>query len=281
MKKHKIANTVFEFEFISKDYFKLRFKDYELLENEKTQYFLKFELVHKINPAKGKLLKESRTGKRFKANGIIYDDLYIKDEIVTKIIYDNNLITVYLKKGLNEITQREYVISSMLFSEIMKKEKKVVIHASAIKYQNEAILFSAPSGIGKSTQARLWVEYFQDADYINDDKPVLSLEENIFYCYGSPWSGKTSLNNNYRLPLKAIIFLQQAENNSIEKMSSFSKIHNLMTNLGITDREDENNLIIKYCDQLISHIDIYFLKCRIDNEAVEIVHRKLYNLEQK
>ena len=52
----------------------------------------------------------------------------------------------------------------------------MLIHSSALVYDGGAYLFSADSGVGKSTHTRLWLQAFGDTVHIlNDDKPVVKL----------------------------------------------------------------------------------------------------------
>ncbi len=53
----------------------------------------------------------------------------------------------------------------------------VLFHASALMIDNEAVLFAAPSGTGKSTHARIWRETFGGrVTMINDDKPLIAIK---------------------------------------------------------------------------------------------------------
>ena len=52
---------------------------------------------------------------------------------------------------------------------ILQKHGVVFLHASQIAVRNKGILFTAPSGTGKTTPARLWEKYRQ-ADIICNDR---------------------------------------------------------------------------------------------------------------
>ena len=67
----------------------------------------------------------------------------------------------------------------------------VAIHSSCIVYKDKAILFLGESGTGKSTHTRLWREHIPEAVLLNDDSPIVRVEEEKIWAYGSPWSGKT------------------------------------------------------------------------------------------
>ena len=49
----------------------------------------------------------------------------------------------------------------------------------------------------KSTHARLWKDYLKDqVDWINDDKPLIKLEDGKIFIYGGPFSGHYVQNQN-------------------------------------------------------------------------------------
>ena len=82
-----------------------------------------------------------------------------------------------------------------------------------------AYLFSANSGTGKSTHTGLWLEHFKDKAYIiNDDKPVLKKENDSWYVYGTPWSGKYDINANKKELLGGIVFLERSKTNYLEPL---------------------------------------------------------------
>ena len=41
---------------------------------------------------------------------------------------------------------------------LLATQRAVILHSAYIDYKGKAILFSAPSGTGKSTQAELWMD---------------------------------------------------------------------------------------------------------------------------
>ena len=59
--------------------------------------------------------------------------------------------------------------------------------ASFIRWQGRGILFSAPSGTGKSTQANLWVQH-QGAEVINGDRAALRQVGGRWQAFGLPYA---------------------------------------------------------------------------------------------
>jgi len=113
----------------------------------------------------------------------------------------------------------EYIWTGASFCRHLLDYEGMVLHASALAYEERAYLFSAPCGTGKSTHARQWQEHFgsDKVQIINDDKPALRLTDGSFYVFGTPWSGKSEYSLNVQVPLQAICFLEQSAHNWIEK----------------------------------------------------------------
>ena len=113
----------------------------------------------------------------------------------------------------------------------------LALHGSALCMDGEAIIFTAKSGTGKSTHTRLWREVFGDRVWmINDDKPMIRLENGCARVYGTPWDGKHHLSRNASAPLRAIVKLERAEENRIELMNRADAFQLLMTHGAVTRR---------------------------------------------
>ena len=93
----------------------------------------------------------------------------------------------------------------------------ILVAVVVFAMDGQAYLFSADSGVGKSTHSRLWQQVFGDqrVTIINDDKPALRLRDGVWYVYGTPWSGKYGLNHNLCYPLAGICFLERSKTNKI------------------------------------------------------------------
>ena len=94
------------------------------------------------------------------------------------------------------------------------------MHAAVVAHEGKARLFLGHSGTGKSTHARQWLAQYHTAYLLNDDNPILLVDERKqLWVYGSPWSGKTPCYRNERVPVAAIIQLEQAPQNSISDLT--------------------------------------------------------------
>ncbi len=147
----------------------------------------------------------------------------------------------------------------------------IIFHSSAVMVDGKAYLFTAPSGTGKSTHARLWREMLGErAVMINDDKPIIRYIDGKFYVYGTPWNGKHRLDTNMRAEIKAICRISQAKENSIRKVSGAEM---LMTVMNQTIRPSDitaMDKLLSLIDKMLKSVDLYFLGCNISREAAEL-----------
>ncbi len=152
----------------------------------------------------------------------------------------------------------------------------IIFHSSAVMVDGKAYLFTAPSGTGKSTHARLWREMLKErAVMINDDKPIIRFVDGKFYVYGTPWNGKHRLDTNMRAEIKAICRISQAKENSIRKVNGAEM---LMTVLNQTLRPPEEKAMDKLLaliDRMLKSVDLYFLGCNISREAAELSYKTM------
>ena len=79
------------------------------------------------------------------------------------------------------------VLSSMLrilYAQAALGRDAVSVHASCVSLKGRGYLFLGKSGTGKSTHSRQWLEAFPDCRLLNDDNPVLRIEDGMVSVYG-------------------------------------------------------------------------------------------------
>ena len=150
------------------------------------------------------------------------------------------------------------------------------IHTSAISYNNSGIIFSAPSGTGKSTHTSLWQENFENVEIINDDMPLVSIKDDKIILHGAPWAGSTGINKNVSVPLKAIVFLEQAKENSIEKLMTLPALQRLLREFYVPSDRELIDKTYAFLNLLLTNIPCYVLKCLPDKDAVLTVKNELF-----
>lgn len=168
-----------------------------------------------------------------------------------------------------------FMLTGIAFRNNIIHDNGIVIHSSSISWNGKGLLFTAPSGTGKSTHVRLWEKYFENAvTVVNDDTPAIRIIDDIPVLCGTPWSGSSDKFTDDKVPLHAIVILEQALQNSIRKLSLPEALPRLMPRcfLPYFDEElmEKASMVI---GKLVSTIPVYFLQCRPDKEAMELVHK--------
>lgn len=152
----------------------------------------------------------------------------------------------------------------------------MMIHAAAIVYKGDGILFCGMHEAGKSTQANLWKKHLH-AEPLNYDQPCILANLDPILVHGSPWSGKEELYRNASAPLRAIVFVEKAPEDEAIRVSAgeaFSLIclHNYLYPLtGVL--EDQYQKVI---ETVVRRIPVYRLRCTKTENAVRVLYRALY-----
>ena len=171
--------------------------------------------------------------------------------------------------GLNDALMLVYAFAGS-FRETM------LIHASAILKHGKGYPFIAKSGTGKSTHSSLWMKHIEDCELLNDDNPVIRVEDGTPYIYGSPWSGKTPCYRNLRAQLGAVVRIDRAPKNSIERLDPVSAFASLLP--ACSSMKWDETIYNNLCDaitRIIETTPIYTLHCLPDEEAALLCHKTI------
>lgn len=105
----------------------------------------------------------------------------------------------------------EKLFHAIRFTFLVKAQMQglYAIHSSSICYRDMAWLFSAPSGIGKSTHTAIWNRLYQ-TPLLNGDLNLIGIKDGIPVVYGIPWCGTSGRYTTETRPLGGITFLKQA-----------------------------------------------------------------------
>ena len=191
-------------------------------------------------------------------------------------VADAYAIDTFEKSGLEIPVKFFILIRHILWYAIVIKDG-IMLHSSALSYKGKGILFSAPSGTGKSTQSALWKKEFEDeVVIINDDTPFIRNIDSVSYVYGCPWSGKSEINEQMKVPVKAVISVKQGKENSVKKLTATEGFFRIFNE---TKKPVESNMLDKAMDNVItflSNTEVYELTCTPEKEAVYVLKEVLF-----
>lgn len=176
------------------------------------------------------------------------------------------------------LTDFEYMFTGLVFSDRLTYLGGLVLHGSSLAFDGNGIIFSAPSGTGKSTHTGLWREKYGDrVVMLNDDKPAIRFNDHGEpMVYGTPWSGKTELNTNASAPLRGIVFLQRGETNAIRRLSITEALLYMNRELPLPYHDAAlGEQLLDTAARLLQTVPAYLMSCTISEEAVELVRTTL------
>lgn len=147
----------------------------------------------------------------------------------------------------------------------------LLIHASVVRYNGLANIFFGVSGTGKSTHSRLWLENIEGSDLLNDDNPVLRLEDGKVYVYGSPWSGKTPCYRNVKVEVGKIVNLRQAPQNAISEIKGLNAYAGIISSSSsIRWKRSVMEAINATASSIAMAVPSYELHCLPDPDAARL-----------
>ena len=145
------------------------------------------------------------------------------------------------------------------------------VHAAVINWNGHGILFTGPSGVGKSTQATLW-ERLESAQILNGDRGIIRLQDSCPLVYGSPYAGTSGIYRAGSAQVRCIVVLSQAAENSLRKLTSreaFFALYPQCTIQSWNQQFVENASTL--LQQMVSEVDVYHLACRPDTDSVKLL----------
>ncbi len=144
-----------------------------------------------------------------------------------------------------------------------------MLHASYIAVDGGAILFAAPSGTGKSTQADLW-QRCTGAEIINGDRVLLGKQGDRWFAHGFPSCGTSGICVNRSLPLRAIILLSQGKENRIETVQNAVK--RLVSGMVVTPWDSQQlEAAFSTAEDIARSVPVFGYAARNDSTAVTVL----------
>lgn len=176
---------------------------------------------------------------------------------------------------LETLEMAEYLATGDVFAGGLLRNAGMMLHASCISYEGQAVCFSAPPGVGKSTHTEKWVRLF-GAEILNDDKPALRRREEGWKAYGTPWSGKHDLSANRGAPLKGICFLFRGEQTTLEPLTPAQALPLFMSQTVFRLGRANMERLLPLADRLLREVPLWKLTCTKEDEAAYVVREALF-----
>ena len=184
---------------------------------------------------------------------------------------------VYLQREFLPYASIDTVFYSLFALERhLLTENGVILHCAMLRVGSEALLFSGPSGIGKSTHASLWQTHVPDAEIINGDRALLQWVDGQLMAHSWCVSGSSGICLNQSLPVRGIIFLRQELENGGAPLRDLGAVKRLVSQITVNHWNPQAvERVWELAEQMARDAAIYEYGCNMQPEAVTELARIL------
>lgn len=172
----------------------------------------------------------------------------------------------------------EYLETVALYRKLAKpllERNCLIIHGAAVVVDGVVYLFTAKSGTGKTTHAKLWLENIENSYIINGDKPLIKIEDGGIILYGTLWQGKEGYGVNEKAPLRAICVLERNTENRIERISAIDAFPKLYQQTFHFDGIEEMEHTMELLSELANNVELYRLGCNMLDDAALVAYHAM------
>lgn len=207
---------------------------------------------------------------------------------------------VYVDRAIGWLLESDPAFAALLSLERhMIEDGAMILHSAYMCWKDMAVLFSAPSETGKSTQSGLWEKY-RGTRQVNGDRSLLiyervtqeqsqanceqrmaeqslvNHEQGCWMAYGWPVCGSSEICHNEAFPIKAIVMLKQAKENHISRLKGLQALRLVMEQITINSWNREFQMkAMDQIDLLLREIPVYLLECDMSEDAVVCLEKVL------
>ena len=172
-----------------------------------------------------------------------------------------------------------------VFTSLLALERRLIardsliLHCAYMVYQGEAILFSAPSETGKTTQANLWEKY-RGSRTVNGDRALLGKRKGRWTAQGWPVCGTSEVCQNEEFPIRAVVMLSQAKENQAQQLPPGRAFPLLYSQITVNKWNMKDHLhAIDLIQELAEGVPVFHLGCTISEKAVDCLEKALKKLD--
>lgn len=200
--------------------------------------------------------------------GPIASTLYTKD-------FRRVVCTIHEKPFLEPPKRLGSILRFLPMRAIFQHFGVLFFHAAQVEAEGGGILFTAPSGGGKSTQANLWVRN-RGGTLLCGDRTLLRRSQAGWRTYGYPIDGSSPVRTTESKRPHCLVLLSQAEENRVTPLYGARALAGLMPQLVIDSWSAQaRNRAVDLLLDLIQDVPVYALACTPDARAVACLEQQL------
>lgn len=233
-------------------------------------YVFRFEMVAELLPPVGECIANTGAVRIYADRSRYIGSVEQSwEHAYVKVICDGREYRAQLKQSVFTQAIGVHTVLNVLGAEhLVAQEGGFIFHSSYIQVDGKAVLFTAPSETGKSTQAELW-HRLRGAPIHNGDRSAVRWQNGQAYACGIPFAGSSQICENVTLPLAAIVYLKQAPRTTIRRLRGAESFRRVWEGCSVNtwDRSDVDR-ISETVMQVLSAVPVFELACTPDESAI-------------
>ena len=188
---------------------------------------------------------------------------------------EGNSFKISIRESLLPEITIANLFSTAQTAKLFPERNEFVLHASYVVYQGKAILFCAPSGTGKSTQANFW-NLARNTITVNEDRAIVFQQNGIYYAGGCWATGSSSICRNISVPIHRIVLLEQGSENTVVNLPLAENVKRIIAQCSfeVENLQIREKIICNILD-LIAAVPVIGYACVNDISAVEELEKHL------
>lgn len=152
----------------------------------------------------------------------------------------------------------------------------IVLHSCYTVYDGKAILFTAPSGTGKTTQANIWKRVY-GSRIVNGDLTLLQRTEKGWFACGFPHHGSADECFNERWPIAAIAIVRQAPEDRVEQIGPAQRLGLLYSECTVNSWDGgQVTAAMELLTSLVLRVPTVMLHCTMEDTAAHVLHNFIF-----
>lgn len=215
----------------------------------------------------------------------------VKEDLVPDILVEANEQDLDLEKAIlrKKISPDYHIDPCFMESHAIHRKiadsmilfNTILMHGSAISTNGNGYMIVAASGVGKTLRSNLWIETIPESFILNGDKPLVRILKDSVTVYGTPWCGKEGKNRNDKSILKAIFFLERADNEehtTLTEIDIGKALPSLLLQTYFSSNSEDIIKTIQLFNIMATNVKFYRFRSTPTRESVRVAYETVFNL---
>jgi len=172
------------------------------------------------------------------------------------------------RKSMNPVLERKAILRKIV--EILPGFSVMLMHGAVVCNGDDAYMFTAPSGEGKTTRAHLFLETHPNSFILNGDKPFIKVMKDRVLVYSSPWKGKEDEGVNAFATLKAIFLLERHEHTILTELNIQEAFDFLLSQTCMPSKDENAKKVLELLHSMQGKVRVFRYQSPPTEESVNM-----------